>query len=104
MNNQSFLDSDNKLYQNKILKLVLGLLLDFIGMLSYLCPVIGESFDIIWAPISGFLLTKMYTGQVGKIAGVFGTLEELIPFTDVVPTFTLTWIYVFVIKKRPQTI
>lgn len=84
---------------NKFLKLFLGIIFDFIGMLSYLFPAVGESFDVVWAPISGFLLIKIYKGNIGKIAGTLGTLEELIPFTDVIPTFTLTWIYVFAIQK-----
>ena len=99
MNNQPLLENTNQLQTNKMLKLFLGIIFDFIGMLSYLIPGIGETFDIIWAPLSGFLLMKMYKGNVGKIAGVIETIEELIPFTDFIPTFTLTWIYVFVIRK-----
>ena len=84
----------------KYIKLLLSLFFDAIGMLSYVAPVIAEFTDIIWAPISGFLLTKMYKGTTGKIAGVLGFLEELLPETDIIPTFTLTWFYVYVIKKE----
>lgn len=80
-------------------KLFLGILFDFIGMLSYIFPFVGESFDIVWAPISGILLSKMYKGNLGKVAGFFAFLEEIIPFTDIIPTFTITWIYTFVYKK-----
>ena len=34
------------------------------------------------------------------IAGLFGTIEELSPFTDVIPTFTITWFYTYVLKKE----
>ena len=100
MTSQIQLETRNTANTNKLLKLFLGIIFDFIGMLSYFLPGIAETIDIIWAPISGLLLAKMYSGLTGKIAGIFGTLEELIPFTDIIPTFTLTWIYVYIIKKE----
>jgi hypothetical protein len=81
-------------------KLFLGIIFDIIGMSTYSFPLVGEIFDLIWAPISGILLAKMYKGKVGTIAGIFGFSEELLPFTDAIPTFTLTWIYVYVLKKK----
>lgn len=85
---------------DKKTKLMLSLIFDGIGMLSYIVPVFAESLDIIWAPISGLLLVIMYKGSVGKIAGLFGTVEELIPFTDIIPTFTITWFYTYIIRKE----
>ncbi|PWA09340.1 hypothetical protein [Flavobacterium laiguense] len=84
----------------KTKKLILGLLFDGIGMLSFAIPYIGEFSDVVWAPLSGFLMTKMYEGRVGKTAGILTFLEEILPFTDVVPSFTLTWIYTYWIKKE----
>ncbi|WP_338408545.1 hypothetical protein [uncultured Flavobacterium sp.] len=55
---------------------------------------------MVWAPLAGFLMTWMYKGRVGKVAGVFAFLEEIIPFSDVIPSFTLTWIYNYWIKKE----
>lgn len=74
-------------------KLILSIIFDFIGMLSYIFPGLAETTDVIWAPISGLLLVAMYKGTTGKVAGVLGTLEELLPFTDIIPTFTITWFY-----------
>lgn len=85
---------------NKNRDLILGLLFDGIGMLSFSIPLIGEFSDVVWAPIAGFLMTRMYKGNLGKVAGVFAFLEEIIPFTDVIPSFTLTWIYNYWIKKK----
>jgi hypothetical protein len=85
---------------DKKTKLILSLIFDGIGMFTYLVPVFAESLDIIWAPISGLLLVIMYKGTVGKIAGLFGAIEELIPFTDIIPTFTITWFYTYVIRKE----
>ena len=83
---------------DKASKLILSLLFDGIGMLSYLVPVFAEVTDLVWAPISGILLMTMYKGTIGKLAGVFGFIEELVPFIDFVPTFTITWFYTYVIK------
>ena len=85
---------------DKIKKLILSLIFDGIGMLSYVVPVFAESIDIVWAPISGILLMLMYKGTVGKIAGLFGAIEELIPLTDVIPTFTITWFYTYFISRK----
>jgi len=96
MTNQNQVSTDS----NKMRNLVLGILFDAIGMLSYIIPGVAESIDIIWAPIAGFLMSWMYKGTVGKVAGVFTFLEEIIPFTDVIPSFTLTWMYTYLLKKQ----
>lgn len=84
---------------NKSRDLILGLLFDVIGMMSFTVPFIGEFSDVIWAPVSGLLMVWMYKGTSGKIGGVFSFLEEIIPFTDFVPSFTLMWFYTYVLKK-----
>ena len=84
----------------KIGKLLLSIIFDLVGMLSYIIPGIAETTDVIWAPISGMLLVAMYKGTTGKVAGVIGTLEELIPFTDIIPTFTITWFYENYLDKK----
>lgn len=84
----------------KTKKLILGILLDAIGMLSFTIPIVGEFSDVIWAPLAGFLITKMYKGRIGRTAGILTFVEEIIPFTDFIPSFTLTWIYNYWIKKE----
>lgn len=85
---------------NQYKKLILGIVFDAIGMLSFSIPFVGEFSDVVWAPLSGFLLVKMYKGSVGKIGGIVSFVEEFLPFTDFVPTFTLTWIYFYKLKKE----
>ncbi|MEL4308298.1 hypothetical protein [Joostella sp. CR20] len=85
---------------DKYKKLFLGLLLDAIGMVSFVIPGIGEFSDIIWAPISAWLMTKMYKGKIGQGAGLITFIEEIVPGLDVIPTFTLTWLYTYVFKKE----
>ncbi len=87
---------------NKSRDLILSLLFDAIGMLSYTVPLIAELTDIVWAPISGILLAAMYKGATGKIAGIVGFIEELIPGLDFIPTFTITWFYKYVMKKGQE--
>ena len=81
-------------------KLILGIVFDAIGMISFSIPFLGEFSDVVWAPVSGFLIARMYKGSLGKVAGIVSFIEELFPFTDVTPTFTLTWIYCYLIKKE----
>ena len=89
--------------KNKKLWLLLSLIFDAIGYLSYAIPFLGDASDLIWAPISGILMMAMYKGNIGKKAGIFNMIEEAIPFfSDWIPTFTITWIYVYLIKKTPK--
>ncbi|WP_447637516.1 hypothetical protein [Flavobacterium microcysteis] len=83
-------------------QLMLSLLFDAIGMFSYTLPFIGEFADIAWAPISGFILARMYKGTVGTVGGIISFLEELFPLTDIIPTFTLTWIYTYYFSKEKK--
>ena len=85
---------------NKTRDLVLGILFDIIGMLSFSVPLIGEFSDVIWAPFAGFLMTWMYKGTVGKVGGVVTFLEEILPFSYFIPTFTLPWIYNYIIRDK----
>lgn len=84
---------------NRMSKLIIGLVLDGIGMISFSIPLLGEFSDVVWAPIAGVIMTRMYRGRVGKVAGFLTFLEELLPFTDVIPSFTLTWIYTYFFQK-----
>lgn len=76
-------------------RLYLGILFDGIGMVSYVFPLA----DVVWAPLSAYLMTRMYEGNVGRIGGLVSFLEEAIPGLDFFPSFTLTWVYVYLLKK-----
>jgi uncharacterized protein YqgC (DUF456 family) len=79
--------------KNKFPKLFLSLALDAVGFI----PV--PFFGFLWAPLAGYIMTKMYKGRKGKIAGVVSFLEELLPI-DVLPTFTIMWFYTYVVHKE----
>lgn len=78
--------------------LLKGIILDAIGMLTMLLPGIGTLIDFVWAPFAASRMNKMYPGKRGRIAAVIVFLEELIPNLDFIPTFTLMWIYTFLIN------
>jgi hypothetical protein len=84
---------------NKKKLLKRGLLYDAIGMASSFIPVVGVILDILWAPYAAKKMSEMYDGKEGKIASVIVFIEEILPVTDIIPTFTLMWLYTFVWKK-----
>lgn len=67
------------------------ILMDVIGMASYILPAMAEFTDIVWAPISGYIFYKLFGGRLGLIGGVLDFLEEIIPGTDIIPSFTIAW-------------
>lgn len=90
----------SKSKSNKFKILFLSLLFDGIGMLSFVIPGIGEFSDVIWAPISAWAITRLYRGNIGKAAGVVTFVEEIVPGLDVIPTFTIMWIYTYIIADE----
>jgi len=82
--------------KEKYKKLAIGILCDALGYVSFIFP----PFDIVWAPLSAYLMTKLYKGKKGKIAAAITFIEEALPVLDVVPTFTLMWIYTFIFDKN----
>lgn len=80
-----------------------GLLFDAIGMATMAIPVVGPFLDIIWAPYAAKKMTEMYEGDQGKIAAAVVFIEEILPISDFIPTFTLMWLYTYVVqgKKDP---
>ncbi|OBX23800.1 hypothetical protein [Gelidibacter algens] len=81
---------------SKSKKLVMGIVFDAIGMITFI--------DIIWAPVSGFLMTRMYSGRKGRVAGIFSFIEEILPGFDIIPSFTIMWFYTNVFSKQPKAI
>lgn len=96
--NELFMKKYNKI---KYTKLALSILIDFIGYLSYVLPGLGEFGDIIWGPMSGLFIFMLFPGK-WKMA-IFGTVEEVIPFLDFIPTAFITWRQVYV-KENTKTL
>lgn len=77
------------------------LLMDAIGYASFALPFLGEFADVAWAPISGFIFFKMFGGKMGVFGGGLSFLEEILPFTDFIPTFTIAWAMRYFAKPTP---
>lgn len=75
-------------------KLAVSLLVDLIGSASYLIPLAGEAFDLTWAPISMILVGALYDDVIPSLKYV-ALMEELLPFTDWIPSATLGWVKEF---------
>lgn len=70
----------------------LCILFDLIGLTSYLLPIIGETEDVFWAPISGIFFYFLFgRKRFGLLGGIFSFLEEISPGLDFIPTFTIAW-------------
>ncbi len=86
--------------QSNFTKLLLSVIFDLIGTASFIIPGVGEFSDVIWAPVSYWLMTKMYAGRLGQISGIINFIEEAVPGLDFIPTFTLTWLYENFISRK----
>jgi hypothetical protein len=80
--------------------LFIGILMDAGGLVTFLIPVLGEWLDVIWAPFSAFVMSKMYAKTHGNWSSWLAFAEEALPWADFVPSFTLMWLYAFVFKAK----
>ena len=65
--------------------------MDIIGYSTYAIPVIGEIADIVWAPMSAIIFFITFGGWKGALGGIGNFIEELLPGTDFIPSFTIMW-------------
>lgn len=79
----------------KLLKhpsIIVCIMLDIIGYATYAIPFFGEFFDLFWAPISGMIFFLLFGGWKGALGGVINFIEEFLPGTDFIPSFTIMWL------------
>jgi hypothetical protein len=85
----------NLISKNKKMKrqpsLVFCILMDVIGYATYAIPGLGEFADILWAPISSIIFMITFGGTKGILGGVGNFIEEILPGTDFIPSFTIMW-------------
>lgn len=81
-----------------------GIFYDLIGMATTAIPVIGPFLDLVWAPFAAKKMKEMYGGEKGKIASVVVFMEELLPMTDFIPSFTLMWVYSYVFSTKTKAV
>lgn len=87
---------------NKYVKLGICLIVDLIGMFSFIIPGVGEITDVAWAPISSAILLVLFGKKNGSVGAVINLAEELSLGFDFIPTLTLNWMYVH-LKKEEKT-
>lgn len=90
-----------KFETEKQTKLILAIGIDLMGYLSYLIPGIAEFSDLAIAPISAILVYIFFNKKL-KWAG-FTFFEEILPFTDVIPSATIAWHDMYV-RNQENTI
>ncbi len=76
------------------------LLMDILGYASFAIPGLGEFTDIIWAPVSGFLFYRFFGGRFGVFGGMLNFIEEALPLTDFIPSFSIAWIIRYSMAKK----
>ena len=77
--------------EKKSTTLLFCILMDLVGYATYSIPFLGEFGDFLWAPISAVIFYKTFGGWKGAFGGVLNFVEELLPFTEFVPSFTIMW-------------
>ena len=90
-----------KFNTEKQAKLIIAIGIDLLGYLSYLIPGIAEFADVAIAPISAILVYIFFNKKL-KWAG-FTFFEEILPFTDVIPSATIAWHDMYV-RNQEKTI
>ncbi|KAG7396663.1 hypothetical protein PHYBOEH_001947 [Phytophthora boehmeriae] len=76
---------------NSSRKLVASLIIDFLGTANFAVPVVGELADLLWAPVSAKMVNTLYS-ESSPQAKYVAFVEEVLPFTDFIPTATLAWL------------
>ena len=77
--------------ENKYKKLVKCIILDAIGMGSLAIPLVGPFVDAVWAPFAAAISYKMFGEKKGRYTSLVTFIEEILPVTDIVPSFTIFW-------------
>src|SRR5687767_6393145 len=65
------------------------IVMDLIGYASFSIPLLAEVSDLIWAPLSAYIFLKSFGGKIGRLGSVFNFIEEILPFTDFIPSFSI---------------
>ncbi len=85
---------------NKRLSLIFCIIMDLMGYATYAVPFFGELADVVWAPVSAIIFYVTFGGWRGAVGGFFNFIEEFLPGTDFIPSFTLMWLWQNVSNKK----
>ena len=82
--------------------LIFCILMDVVGYATYAIPFLGEIGDIIWAPISSIIFMSTFGGWKGALGGIGNFVEEILPGTDFIPSFTIMYFIQNMQKKNTR--
>lgn len=71
-------------------KLIFCLILDTLGTSSEFIPIVGELTDVVYAPFAAIALRSLFQGS--NIVFALEFIEEILPFTDILPLATICWV------------
>ncbi len=74
--------------------------MDIIGYATYAIPVLGEVGDTLWAPVSAIIFYISFGGWKGGFGAIFNFVEEILPGTDFIPSFTIMWLVQHAARKK----
>ncbi|HKC35839.1 MAG TPA: hypothetical protein VKB95_07240 [Chitinophagaceae bacterium] len=83
--------------------LIFCILMDVIGYATYAIPVFGEIGDVVWAPISAIIFMAAFGGWKGALGAIGNFIEEILPGTDFIPSFTIMWFIQNMQRKNAAT-
>ena len=80
--------------------LIFCIIMDLIGYATYAVPFFGELGDILWAPVSAVVFFVSFGGWKGALGGLGNFVEEILPGTDFIPSFTIMWFLQHIRRKN----
>ncbi len=95
--NKNDVELNEKFAERRKFDLLASLAIDALGMSTYLLPALGETFDLALAPVIAALIYAVHRTSFGA---AFGFIEEILPFTDIIPSATILWAYRYIFKKK----
>ena len=84
--------------------LLFCILMDIIGYATYSIPVLGEVGDALWAPVSAIIFYISFGGWKGGLGAMFNFVEEILPGTDFIPSFTIMWLVQRAARKKTEIV
>jgi len=57
----------------------------------------------VLAPVSGFIFFLCFGGWRGAAGGLFNFIEEILPGTDFIPSFTIMWLLQEATRRKTVT-
>ncbi len=92
--------ADGPLRRKPLPSLGLCLVMDILGCVFVMIPLVGPFIEMLFAPVSAVVYYRMFGGTRGIFGGIFNFIEELIPGLDFIPTFTITWGIQYLNRKK----